>query len=567
MRCVGTQLPIGEEMDRRKHYVAGADFGSDSVRVVVMDAADGTQLGSSVSYYPRWKRGLYCDSTKNQFRQHPKDYTESLAEAMVGALSQAKESDPEAGRKLVAFSIDTTGSTPALTDASGHVLAERPEFSDDPDAMFILWKDHTAVKEADRINELSRTWGGVDYTKYSGGVYSAEWFWSKLLHVLQQNEAVRDAAVSAVEHCDWIVGILTGTLALDAIKRSRCAAGHKCLWHAQWNGYPSSEFLDLLDPKLSTIKDTLGTKTYTTDVVAGSMTDEWKRTFGIESDVLVTVGAYDAHIGAVGGDVGEGVMVKSIGTSTCDVIISDETKEPVPGICGQVDGSVVPGYTGYEAGQSSYGDLYAWFRRIIMWPLEQEPDLDKEWLEKFEKSVLRKLEEAAESIPTTVDSPVALDWINGRRTPIANQNLTCAISGLRLGTSAPQLMKTLLEATAFGARAIIECFVDGGVGIDKIIAIGGVARKSRLGMQILADVTGREISVTAGDQSPAIGAAIFAATAAGLYPDIFAAQKALSAGIERIHTPDSQRKAVYDVLYQKYLRLGAFVEKETDSDA
>lgn len=554
-------------MNKREKYVAGADFGSDSVRVVIMDAADGTQMGASVSYYPRWKQGLYCDSSKNQFRQHPKDYTESLVAAMQGALTEAQGADSKVRSKLVAFCIDTTGSTPALTDASGKVLAEDPRFADDPDAMFILWKDHTAINEAGQINDLSHSWDGPDYTKYSGGVYSAEWFWAKLLHVLKHNPAVKEASVSAVEHCDWIVGTLTGTLNPQRIKRSRCAAGHKCLWHREWGGYPSVRFLDRLDPHLSQIRETLGTETYTTDVVAGSLTPKWKAAFGIESDVLVTVGAYDAHIGAVGGDVRKGVMVKSIGTSTCDVIISDDTAKPVPGICGQVDGSVIAGYTGYEAGQSSYGDLYAWFRRIIMWPLEQEEDLDPAWLERFEKSVLRKMEEAAESIPTTVDSPVALDWINGRRTPFANQHMTCSISGLSLGTSAPQVMKTLLEATAFGARAIIECFVAGGVEIDKIIAIGGVARKSRLGMQILADVTGREIQVTAGDQSPAIGAAIFAATAAGLYPDVFSAQEALSAGIERVHKPDPGRKAIYDVLYQKYQRLGAFVEGEAEKHA
>ncbi len=550
------------DMETRHTYVAGADFGSDSVRVVIMDAADGTQMGAGVSYYPRWKQGLYCDSSKNQFRQHPSDYTESLTAAMRGALEEASASDADVRSKVVAFCIDTTGSTPALTTADGHVLAEDPRYRDNPNAMFVLWKDHTAIAEAGKINKLAHTWGGEDYTRYSGGVYSAEWFWAKMMHVLAADPQLRSVAVSAVEHCDWIVGLLTDTLAPEKIKRSRCAAGHKCMWNKSWGGYPSAEFLDQLDHKLTLIKDTLGTETYTTDIVAGKMTDAWKEAFGITSDVLVTVGAYDAHIGAVGGDVGKGIMVKSIGTSTCDVIISDDTTNPVPGICGEVDGSVIAGYTGYEAGQSSYGDLYAWFRRVVMWPLENDPELDPKWVEAFEKQVLRRLETAAQDIPTTVDSPVALDWINGRRTPYANQAMTCAISGIHLGTSAPQIMKTLLEATAFGARAILECFEAGGVSVDKIIAIGGVARKSKVGMQILADVTGREIQVTAGDQSPAIGAAIFAAVAAGLYPDVFAAQRALSAGIERVHVPNMEHKAIYDVLYQRYQRLGAFVEGE-----
>ncbi|MDK2857895.1 MAG: L-ribulokinase [Verrucomicrobiota bacterium] len=560
-----------------EYFVVGADFGSDSVRVVILDAADGHIAGSQVAYYPRWKQGLYCNPKENQFRQHPLDYTESLVDAVTGAVREAERVRSAAGQdsivdKICAMSIDTTGSTPSLADRNGTPLALLPEFSEDPDAMFILWKDHTAVREADEINETAHSWGGTDFTKFMGGTYSSEWFWSKLLHTIRKNPKVAKRAYTALEHCDWMTAVMTGTTDPTVIKRSRCAAGHKVMWHAEWGGYPPREFWDRLDPKLSDIRDTLGKDTWTTDVSAGTLTPEWAEMLGLPESVIVCVGAYDAHIGAVGGDIAPGTMVKSIGTSTCDILIGPkpdkgQKENLVKGICGQVDGSVVAGWIGYEAGQSAYGDYFAWFRNLLMWPVENliasDPEVKNLDVEKIEKNLLRRLEEAAEDIEPAESSVVALDWINGRRTPFANQNLTAAISGLTLGTDSPAFLRALLEATAFGARSIIDTFEAGGLEIEKIIAIGGVARKSRLGMQILADITHREIYVTAGDQSCAIGAAVFAATAAGLYPDIFTAQKALSAGTDRVHRPDPARMAVYDRLYEKFRRLGNFIEDET----
>jgi len=567
---------------RDEHFVAGADFGSDSVRVVILDAADGAIVAQEVVYYPRWKQGLYCDPKENRFRQHPLDYVESLAAAVTGAMKSAdsaRAADPalaaqgSVASRIRGICVDTTGSTPVLADRNGAPLALSPAFAEDPDAMFILWKDHTAVAEADEINRVSRTWGGTDFTKYMGGVYSSEWFWAKLLHTVRRNPRVAKAAYTAVEHCDWITAEMTGTAAPEKIKRGRCSAGHKIMWHAEWGGYPPREFFDRLDPKLSDIRDTLGNETWTTDVPAGKLTAAWAAKLGLSTDVIVCVGAYDAHIGAVGGDAAPGVLVKSIGTSTCDVIIGPKPapgkKEAlVGGICGQVDGSVVSGWIGYEAGQSAYGDYYAWFRNLLAWPLKHlvagDPAAAGVDVEKVEKRILAALEDAAASVEPTESSPLALDWINGRRTPWANQKLTAAITGLSLGTDSPAFLRALLEATAYGARAIIEAFESGGIKIEKVMAIGGVARKSKLGMQILADVTGREIYVTAGDQSCAIGAAVFAATACGLYPDIFAAQKALSAGVDRVHTPDPARRAVYEKLYAKYVALGKYVEQSIE---
>ncbi len=555
-----------------KHFVLGADFGSDSVRVVILDAANGAMAGSKVAYYPRWKQGLYCQPKKDQFRQHPLDYIESFTEAVTGALANSKTEEGQDIADLVrAISIDTTGSTPCLADKNGLPLALLPAFSEDPDAMFVLWKDHTAVAEAQEINELARSWGGPDVTKYVGGVYSSEWFWAKILHVLRTNRALADAAYTAVEHCDWITALISDTTDPKVIKRSRCAAGHKLMWHKEWGGYPSRDFFDRLLPQLSDIRDSLGSETYTSEVVAGRLSSEWANKTGLSTDVLVCVGAYDAHIGAVGGDVAPGTLVKSIGTSTCDVIIgpkpaAGESEKLIGGICGQVDGSVIAGWIGYEAGQSAYGDFFAWFRRLLMWPIEQAVktgSITTETSDNIEKNLLRHLEEAAEQIAPSQTSPLALDWINGRRTPWANQKLSAAIGDLKLGTDAPTLMRTLLEATAYGARAIIETFENADIPIERIMAIGGVARKSKLGMQILADITGREIQVTASDQSPAIGAAVFAATAAGLYADVFEAQKALSAGVERVHRPKAANTAIYDELYAKYRRFGAFIEGET----
>jgi L-ribulokinase len=343
------------------------------------------------------------------------------------------------------------------------------------------------------------------------------------------------------------------------------------MWHREWGGYPPRAFFDKLDPKLSDIRDSLGTETWTTEVAAGTLTPEWAKKFGLSESVIVCVGAYDAHIGAVGGEAAPGTLVKSIGTSTCDVIIgpkpgAGQKEVLIRGICGQVDGSVIADWIGYEAGQSAYGDYYAWFRNILMWPIHNliasDPEVKNLDVEKIEKRILSTLEEAAAKIEPAETAVLALDWVNGRRTPFANQNLRAAFSGITLGTDAPAMMRALYESTAFGARSIIECFEQSGLKIQKIMAIGGVARKSPLGMQILADVTNREIHVTAGDQSCAIGGAVFAATAAGLYPDIFTAQKALSAGTERIHNPDSAKVAIYNKLYDKYRKFGTFIEGE-----
>jgi L-ribulokinase len=555
------------ELKRGEAYVLGLDYGTDSCRTVIIDAAGGGEAGVSVMPYPRWNRGLYCDPAANQFRQHPQDYIDVLEGSVREAVKQA---GGEATAKIRGIAIDTTGSTPCAADRTGTPLALDPAFAENPSAMFVLWKDHTAVAEAGRITELARTWGGTDYTKFEGGIYSAEWFWAKLLRVMSEDNAVAEAAVSVIEHCDWMTALLTGNRDLTAIKRSRCAMGHKAMWHASFGGCPPAEFLEKLDPRLAKIRQTLGSDTWTSDTVGGFLTAGWAERLGIPVGIPVTIGAYDAHMGAVGGGVKTGWLVRVMGTSTCDIIVGPKPageEQPVRGICGQVDGSVIPGLIGYEAGQSSFGDVYAWFRDLLAWPLEAilpslegiAPEIRENIAKSLRKKIIPELEKAAESISPRESGVVALDWLNGRRTPDANQYLKAAIMGLSLGSDAPRVYRALAEATAFGARAIMERFIEEGVAIEGIIGIGGVARKSPFVMQILADVLKRPIHVPASDQAVALGAAMFAAVAAGLYPDIPSAQKALGSPIERTYTPRAENSALYDGIYARYGALGKFV--------
>ena len=550
--------------------VVGIDFGTDSVRSIVADATTGSVLGTSVKYYPRWAKGLYCDPVENRFRQHPLDYLESMESSVVEALSQAGATVPARVRGIA---VDTTGSTPVLADRSGKPLALSAPFAENPNAMFVLWKDHTAVAEAERLNHLARTWGGVDYTKYVGGIYSSEWFWAKVTHVLETDSAVAQAAVTIVEHCDWIPAVLTGASDLARFKRSRCAAGHKALWHAEFGGYPSDAFLAKLNPRLPALKQTLGTDTFTSDTPFGTLSPEWAAKLGLPRETVVAVGAFDAHMGAVGGGIGRNRLLKVMGTSTCDMVVAAPDHQPeklVSGICGQVDGSVIPGMIGYEAGQSAFGDVYAWFKAILSWPLETilptlagiSEEVKRDVAGRIAEKIIPALEEGAAALKIEETVPVALDWMNGRRTPDANQRLTGAIAGIRLGTDAPRIYRSLVEATAFGSRAIVERFRAQGTRIDSAIAIGGVAKKSRFVMQTIADVMNIEVTVAAGDQPVALGAAMFAATAAGLYRKVEEAQQAMSSGIESVYRPDPDRAKRYDRLYKDYLALGSFVESE-----
>jgi len=551
-------------------YVIGLDYGTDSVRAVVVNSANGVTAGTSVFEYPRWKQGLYCDPASNRFRQHPLDYIEGLEATVKEALKGLPQ---EIIDSIVGITVDTTGSTPVAVDRQGVPLSLKPGFEDDPDAMFVLWKDHTAIKEAAEINEISKTWGGTDFTMYSGGVYSSEWFWAKILHVLRSSKRVRESVFSWVEHCDWIPALLTGNTDPLKLKRSRCAAGHKAMWHSDFNGLPPEEFLVRIDPLLSGLRERLFTETYTCDVSAGVISEEWSRRLGLPSGVSIGAGAFDAHLGAVGGEIKPYHLVKVMGTSTCDMLVapmSEAGDKLVAGICGQVEGSIIPGMLGLEAGQSAFGDVYAWFGKLLLWPVE-EIISSMSWLDEKSRERIRtetseriisELTRKAEQLPDEETALVALDWLNGRRTPFANQELKGAIAGLSLGSDAPRIFKTLVEATAFGSRMINDRFISEGVRIDGVIAIGGVARKNPWVMQIVTDVLNMPISVASSDQTCALGSAMAASVMAGIHPDFESAHKAMGGGFEKEYRPDPAKARKYDELYLRYKKLGAFIERE-----
>ncbi len=545
------------------NYVIGLDFGTDSVRAVLVDASNGKTISTKVHWYKRWKEGKFCDPARQQFRQHVLDHLEGI-EATIKGVVDKSDVDPDSIRGIC---IDTTGSSPIPVDKDGTALCMKKGFEDDPNAMMILWKDHTAIKEADEINRLCRTWGGKVYTKYEGGIYSSEWFWAKILHVIREDERIKKDTFSWMEHCDLMTFILTGGGDLTSFRRSRCAAGHKAMWHESWNGLPADEFLERLDPSLVTLKKNLYRNTYTSDEVAGKLSSEWASKLGLSTEVVIAVGTFDAHAGAVGAEVEEFTLVRVMGTSTCDIIVSPSEvvqEKTVRGICGQVDGSVIPGMIGLEAGQSAFGDVLAWFRDVLAWPVDHLMEgLSDSQKETIKENIILKLSNEAARLPHGQADVVALDWINGRRTPDANQALKMAITGLHLGTKAPEIFKALVESICFGARKIVERFQEEGVDIKAVVGIGGVAKKSDFIMQTLADVLGMPIKIATSEQAPALGAAMYAATAAGIYENVHDAIKKMGNGFEKTYSPVDSTKEYYDKLYAKYSQLAGFVEQNT----
>ncbi len=557
-----------------KKYTIGVDYGTDSVRSVIVDTTDGNILASAVFEYPRWKQGKFCDAVKNHFRQHPLDYIEGLETSIKEALITVST---DVINNIVGISVDTTGSTPIATDNSGTPLSLTTGFEENPNAMFVLWKDHTAIKEADEINTIAKTWGGIDFTKYVGGVYSSEWFWAKILHVLREDKKVRESAYSWVEHCDWIPALLTGNTKPSEIKRSRCAAGHKAMWHEEFGGLPSEEFLVKIDPLFKGIRTKLFEKTYSCNIKVGELSTEWAKRLGLNKSVAVGAGSFDAHLGALGGEIIPYHLSKVMGTSTCDMLVAPMKEignKLIRGICGQVDGSIIPGMMGMEAGQSAFGDIYAWFRKLLLWPVENilansiiiNSSAKEKLIKEMTDNIIPLLSAEAEKIDPGETGIIAIDWMNGRRTPDANQLLKGAIASLNLGSDAPRIFRALVEATAFGAKKIVDRFIEEGVKIEGVIALGGVAKKSPFVMQVVSDVLDMPIKVAKSEQACALGTAMAASVVAGIYKNVETAQKNMGGGFEKTYYPNPKNSAVYKALYEQYSKIGDFIEKMNQSN-
>ena len=551
--------------------VIGLDYGSDSVRAILVNALNGEQLSSSVFNYPRWQQGLYCNASQNQFRQHPLDYIEGLEHTIKKCIELA--GGYSIAKCIKAIAVDTTGSTPVAVNEQGIPLSMLQEFENEPDAMFVLWKDHTSVKEAAEINAHALKFP-VNYLQYVGGIYSSEWFWAKLLRTLRVNKRVREACYSWVEHCDWIPFLLTGGTHVADMKRSRCAAGHKGLWAAEYGGLPPDEFFASLDPLLKGFAERLYKDTYTSDQSAGTISADWAKRLGLPSDVVIGVGAFDAHMGAVGGQIEPYHLSKVMGTSTCDILVAptaDLENTLVKGICGQVDGSVIPGMIGLEAGQSAFGDTYAWFKNLLSWPLQNILSdtklIDARTAEALKNEIADKilfeLSKQAAALSIEEKAELSVDWLNGRRTPDANQLLKSAITGLSLGSDAPTIFRALAESTCFGAKAIVERFNAEGIPVKGLIGIGGVAKKSGYIMQMMADILQMPIRIHQFEHTCALGAAMFAATVAGIYPRVEDAMAAMGGGFDAVYYPDEERATIYEKRYNDYKQLSAYIEMHT----
>ena len=540
-------------------YVIGLDFGTNSCRSLIVDVANGRELATYVYPYPSGKDGIIIDSKDpNLARQNPADYLSGIEVSIKKALQKAKSAKHSFSPKdVIGIGIDTTGSSPMPVDEQGQPLCFDKKFKHNSSAMVWLWKDHTSYAEAEQITETARRLR-PEYLAKIGGTYSSEWWWSKILHCKNVAPEVYESAYSWVEICDWIPAHLVGEIKPEKIKRSVCAAGHKAMFNRNWGGLPDAEFLESLSPGLGKLRERLYNEAYTADQLAGYLSPEWAKKLGLTTDVAVAVGAFDAHMGAVGAGISVGTMVKILGTSTCDIMIHphDKPLKDIPGVCGIVDGSVMPEYYGIEAGQSAVGDIFLWFVNNLV------PDCyGRNQDEKFEK-----LLKEAKKLKPGESGLLALDWNNGNRTILVDVRLTGLLLGQTLHTTPPEIYRALIEATAFGALRIIDRIEEYGVEIKDIINCGGLATKNPLLMQIYADVTGRPMKVSKSDQTPALGAAIFGAVAAGKksggYDSVEEAKQKMT-GMGKVYEPDKQNHEIYMKLYQFYRQLhDAFGTKE-----
>src|SRR6478609_9238528 len=533
-------------------YTIGLDYGTNSVRALIVNVANGAEVAAAVWTYSHGTQGVILARDPNLARQHPADYVNGAEITIKQALSTAKKSVKVfSPAHVIGIGVDTTGSTPLPVDKEGQPLAFSKKFASNPAAMAWLWKDHTGVNEAAEITALAKKMR-PQYLAKCGGTYSSEWFWSKVLKCLRVAPDVFNAAHSWIELADFVPAALTGTEHPSKFVAGVCAAGHKAMWNAKWGGYPDEAFLSKLNPKLAQLRKRLTTRVHSIDRAVGGLTSAWAKKTGLTAGIPVAVGAFDAHLGAVGSGVAPGTLVKIIGTSTCDIAISANTKKlaDVPGLCGIVDGSVLPGYFGLEAGQSAVGDLFNWLVNYI------EPG-GKEAGSHVE------LSKGALKLQPGESGLLALDWNNGNRTILVDQRLTGLMVGQTLYTTPAEIFRALIEATAFGALTIINRFEEYGVKISSVVNCGGIAEKSPLVMQIYADVTGRPMKISRSAQTCALGSAIAAAVVAGAHKDYATAIKRMTGLKPTVYKPNAKAHATYKELYTVYKQLhDAFGTKE-----
>jgi L-ribulokinase len=540
--------------------IIGLDFGTDSARAILVDAETGKQLALSSKLYKLWNQGLYLDPARFQFRHHPLDYLESMEYVVREVLHEV----PGAREKVRAIGLTATGSTPVAVDAEGTPLAMKPAFSDYPNAMFILWKDHTGHPESEHINAFTKGLE-TDYTRQDlCGQYSTEHFWTKALHIFR-DPRIKSAAHSFVEASDWLPGELSGNTRPETLKRGMGIASSRAMWNPRWGGYPPNTYFKALDPALDGLIDTFDARAYPCNEAAGTLSAKWADLFGLSEEVVVATGSLDCHAGAVGAGVRAKSMVEIIGTSTCAITVSagDGEIREVPGVPQQAPDMILPGMVGYEGGQSCFGDLYAWFKKILMWPLDNilasttlvDEATRGKLIEEVYHQMIPALTAQARTVPCAESRVIATDWINGRRSPNVDYGLKGTITGLTLSTTAPLLYKSLVEATAFGAKAFIEQFRSNGGALEEVIAVGGISQKSSYVMQMLSDVIGIPIHVADAPEACALGAAMCAATAAGVHADVREAQQVMQGKISAVYTPEPKNSDHYRVEYKKYQNL------------
>ncbi len=529
-----------------RRFSLGVDFGTNSVRASVVDVADGREVATAVWKYRSGKEGVLLDpKDPNLARQNPADYMTGFTKAVAEAVRIARDTAGFSPKAVVGIGIDTTGSTPLPVDAEGNPLGLHPKYRKELAAQAWLWKDHTSFAEAAEITEKARQLG-EPYLAKCGGTYSSEWFWSKILHCLRSKPKVFEAAYSWVECSDFIPAYVTGNLKPDTLPRNICAAGHKAMYNDQWGGLPRAEFLATLDPRLAELRNRYAQPAKTADQCAGYLRPNLARAVGLPPGIPVAVGVLDAHAGAVGAGIAPGRLVKIIGTSTCDMMVvpQSEALADIPGLCGIVSGSIIPGMYGLEAGQSAVGDIFNWFTAELA-------------SERFTKKgeVHQNLTKAASQLLPGGSGLLALDWNNGNRTVLVDPRLTGLLLGQTLHTSAPEVYRALVEATAFGALVIIQRFEQYGLPVREVIACGGIAEKNPFVMQIYADVLNRPIRISRSSQACALGAAIFGAVVGGVYRTVQQAQQRMVGKPKVIYRPYRQAAAVYAQLFELYRML------------